>query len=158
MWEEVLPEMFLVQLFETLLALTYAVCCLLPEANYMEGLNGNTYASQNLYVQPPTRQSMLEDKSNLVPRGRSRGPLMGLDGGLSLSQLDRPASPSHSRSRSGLEEPPDPPRPPPPRPEGRHFENHTPPINIKNTKYFKYNFKGCVVYSFLTFKRFSCKR
>uniref|UniRef100_A0A1B6GRS7 Tight junction protein ZO-1 n=2 Tax=Proconiini TaxID=565685 RepID=A0A1B6GRS7_9HEMI len=87
------------------------------KGNYLEGLNGNAYASQNLYVQPPTRQNVLEDKSNLVPRGRSRGPL--LDGGLSLSQLDRPASPSHSRSRSGLaaEEPPDPPRPPPPRPE-----------------------------------------
>lgn len=82
----------------------------------MDGLNGNAYASQNLYVQPPTRQNVLDDKSNLVPRGRSRGPL--LDGGLSLSQLDRPPSPSHSRSRSGLDEPPDPPRPPPPRPEG----------------------------------------
>lgn len=62
---------------------------------------------------------MLDDKSNLLPRGRSRGPLLDV----SLSQLDRPASPqsphhSHSRSRSGIDEPPDPPRPPPPRPEG----------------------------------------
>ncbi|XP_054258978.1 tight junction protein ZO-1-like isoform X4 [Macrosteles quadrilineatus] len=86
------------------------------KGNYLEGLNGNAYTSQNLYVQPPTRQNVLDDKSNLVPRGRSRGPL--LDGGLSLTPPPpRPASPTHSRSRSGLDEPPDPPRPPPPRPE-----------------------------------------
>lgn len=67
-----------------------------------EYLSGASYSSQNLYVPPPTRQP-LEDKSNLVPRGRSRGPLMDV----SLSQLDLPATPTV-----------DPPRPPPPRPEG----------------------------------------
>lgn len=108
--------------------------------NYLDGLSGPNYSSQNLYVQPPTRSghpthqhNLVEDKSNLVPRGRSRGPLLDV----SLSQLDRPATPvglphhhahSHSCSRSGLEDaspslgPPDPlgspPRPPPPRPEG----------------------------------------
>lgn len=66
-----------------------------------EYLSGASYSSQNLYVPPPTRQP-LEDKSNLVPRGRSRGPLMDV----SLSQLDLPATPTV-----------DPPRPPPPRPE-----------------------------------------
>ncbi|KAH0953546.1 hypothetical protein HN011_010982 [Eciton burchellii] len=66
-----------------------------------EYLSGASYSSQNLYVPPPTRQP-LEDKSNLVPRGRSRGPLMDV----SLSQLDLPATPTM-----------DPPRPPPPRPE-----------------------------------------
>ncbi|XP_075223249.1 tight junction protein ZO-3-like isoform X2 [Lycorma delicatula] len=94
------------------------------EGNYLDGLNGSNYTSQNLYVQPPTRQQMLDDKSNLLPRGRSRGPLLDV----SLSQLDRPASPqsphhSHSRSRSGLDEPPDPPRPPPPRPEDYYSSN-----------------------------------
>ncbi|XP_033210026.1 tight junction protein ZO-2 isoform X3 [Belonocnema kinseyi] len=64
-------------------------------------LSGASYSSQNLYVPPPTRQP-LEDKSNLAPRGRSRGPLMDV----SLSQLDLPATPTV-----------DPPRPPPPRPE-----------------------------------------
>lgn len=67
-----------------------------------EYLSGTTsYSSQNLYVPPPTRQP-IEDKSNLVPRGRARGPLMDV----SLSQLDLPATPTV-----------DPPRPPPPRPE-----------------------------------------
>jgi tight junction protein 1 len=110
--------------------------------NYLDGLSGPNYSSQNLYVQPPTRSghpthqhNLVEDKSNLVPRGRSRGPLLDV----SLSQLDRPATPvglphhhghAHSRSRSGLEDgvpslaPPDPlgspPRPPPPRPEGEY--------------------------------------
>lgn len=65
-------------------------------------LSGASYSSQNLYVPPPTRQP-IEDKSNLAPRGRSRGPLMEV----SLSQLDLPATPTV-----------DPPRPPPPRPEG----------------------------------------
>ena len=83
---------------------------------------GQSYSAQNLYVQPPTRPSavstLLDDKSNLTPRGRSRGPLMDV----SLSQLDRPSTPqgvlgagagSHARSRSTDE----PPRPPPPRGE-----------------------------------------
>ncbi|XP_055708851.1 uncharacterized protein LOC129805059 isoform X4 [Phlebotomus papatasi] len=73
---------------------------------------GASYSAQNLYVQPPTRPalaSLADDKSNLTPRGRSRGPLMDV----SLSQLDRPSTPpAHSRSRSGVEEPM---RPPPPR-------------------------------------------
>lgn len=97
--------------------------------NYLDSLNSPNYSSQNLYVQPPSRHqqqhSLVEDKSNLVPRGRSRGPLLDV----SLSQLDRPATPpshhhAHSRSRSGLDEPADPlgpPRPPPPRPEGWWF-------------------------------------
>lgn len=70
-----------------------------------EYLSGASYSSQNLYVPPPTRQP-LDDKSNLVPRGRSRGPLMDV----SLSQLDLPATPTV-----------DPPRPPPPRPEGMYY-------------------------------------
>ncbi|XP_076392040.1 zonula occludens-like protein polychaetoid isoform X2 [Megachile rotundata] len=73
-----------------------------------EYLSGTTsYSSQNLYVPPPTRQP-IEDKSNLVPRGRARGPLMDV----SLSQLDLPATPTV-----------DPPRPPPPRPEGMIIHN-----------------------------------
>lgn len=70
-------------------------------------LNGGTYASQNLYVQPPTRSAaMCDEKSNLTPRGRSRGPITDL----SLQQLDRPTTPPGVRR--GLD---DPPRPPPPR-------------------------------------------
>lgn len=69
-----------------------------------EFLSGASYSSQNLYVPPPTRQP-IEDKSNLAPRGRSRGPLMDV----SLSQLDLPATPTV-----------DPPRPPPPRMEGNN--------------------------------------
>lgn len=103
------------------------------QASYLESLSGPNYSSQNLYVQPPTRHppqhNIAEDKSNLLPRGRSRGPLLDV----SLSQLDRLATPvgsggsghhhSHHRSRSGVDDgtsPPDPlgpPRPPPPRPE-----------------------------------------
>lgn len=67
------------------------------------------YSSQNLYVPPPTRQPEPE-KSNLAPRGRSRGPLTEV----SLSQLDLPATPIQNNN-SSLE----PPRPPPPRPEGK---------------------------------------
>jgi tight junction protein 1 len=80
-------------------------------------LNSNSYSAQNLYVQPPTRpaiSTLLDDKSNLTPRGRSRGPLTDI----SLSQLDRPSTPQggggHLRSRSTIDEPP---RPPPPRGE-----------------------------------------
>lgn len=75
---------------------------------------GASYSSQNLYVQPPTRASnglggLVDEKSNLTPRGRLRGPLMDV----SLSQLDRPSTPSNANSsRTRLEEPP---RPPPPR-------------------------------------------
>lgn len=70
--------------------------------------NASAYSTQNLYVQPPTRPSLstlLDDKCNL---GRSRVPLTDV----TLSQLDRPTTPTNSapnaRSRS-------PPRPPPPR-------------------------------------------
>ncbi|XP_075146706.1 zonula occludens-like protein polychaetoid isoform X3 [Haematobia irritans] len=82
---------------------------------YLNG--GATYSSQNLYVQPPTRTSnngpvngLNDEKSNLTPRGRSRGPIME---GVSLQQLDRPVTPPNGNSsRSRLDEPP---RPPPPR-------------------------------------------
>ncbi|XP_049304721.1 uncharacterized protein LOC105232047 isoform X2 [Bactrocera dorsalis] len=81
-------------------------------------LGGANYSSQNLYVQPPTRSIMNgaanginEEKSNLTPRGRSRGPIMD---GVSLLQLDRPVTPPNSnRARSD-----EPPRPPPPRVNG----------------------------------------
>ncbi|XP_039958845.1 uncharacterized protein LOC120773793 isoform X3 [Bactrocera tryoni] len=81
-------------------------------------LGGANYSSQNLYVQPPTRSMMNgaanginEEKSNLTPRGRSRGPIMD---GVSLLQLDRPVTPPNSnRARSD-----EPPRPPPPRVNG----------------------------------------
>ncbi|XP_073994050.1 zonula occludens-like protein polychaetoid isoform X3 [Rhodnius prolixus] len=83
------------------------------EGNYMEGVNN--YASQNVYVQPPTRLQA-DEKSNLTPRGRPHGPL--LEAG---QMLDR-SSPTHvshghnhGRARSNTEDPPDPPRPPPPR-------------------------------------------
>ncbi|XP_017874090.1 PREDICTED: tight junction protein ZO-2 isoform X8 [Drosophila arizonae] len=82
---------------------------------YLPG--GASYSSQNLYVQPPTRTSngpsingngLSEEKSNLTPRGRSRGPLMD---GVSLQQLDRPVTPTNG-GRGRVDEPP---RPPPPR-------------------------------------------
>lgn len=57
--------------------------------NYMEGINGSAYPSQNLYVQPPSRGMLEEAKSNLAPRGRSRNPLLD---SVSLTQLDRPTS------------------------------------------------------------------
>nr|XP_036229502.1 uncharacterized protein LOC106622754 isoform X3 [Bactrocera oleae] len=81
-------------------------------------LGGANYSSQNLYVQPPTRSMMNgvanglnDEKSNLTPRGRSRGPIMD---GVSLSQLDRPVTPPNS-NRTRTDEPP---RPPPPRVSG----------------------------------------
>lgn len=72
--------------------------------------NGNTsgYSTQNLYVQPPTRPSITsplmsnmapDEKNNLTPRGRSRGPIV--DG--PMMQLDKPPnSPQvmHARNRS----------------------------------------------------------
>ncbi|CRK89457.1 CLUMA_CG003198, isoform D, partial [Clunio marinus] len=86
-------------------------------SNIDDNFNSSAYSTQNLYVQPPTRPSLstlLDDKCNLTPRGRSRGPLTDI----SLTQLDRPVTPpttsGHSRSRSGIDEPP---RPPPPRGE-----------------------------------------
>ncbi|XP_053660418.1 tight junction protein ZO-1 [Anopheles marshallii] len=100
--------------------------CSNMDDNYLNGTG--SYSGQNLYVQPPTRPSAMstllaDDKSNLTPRGRSRGPLTDI----SLQQLDRPSTPpgtssrtadtgaaGHSRSRSVVDEPP---RPPPPRGE-----------------------------------------
>ncbi|XP_026837740.1 tight junction protein ZO-1 isoform X9 [Drosophila erecta] len=85
------------------------------EDPYLPG--GASYSSQNLYVQPPTRTSngpnlngngLNDEKSNLTPRGRSRGPIMD---GVSLQQLDRPVTPTRGRS-AAIDEPP---RPPPPR-------------------------------------------
>lgn len=90
-----------------------------------------SYSNQNLYVQPPTRNpnlnsnngfmedktdpppnpSMLDDKSNLAPRGRLRGPLSDAN----LSQLDRASSIGGYGKSKRVDEPP---RPPPPRPEG----------------------------------------
>ncbi|XP_041766847.1 uncharacterized protein LOC121590851 isoform X3 [Anopheles merus] len=100
--------------------------CSNMDENYLNGTGGGSYSGQNLYVQPPTRPSAMstllaDDKSNLTPRGRSRGPLTDI----SLQQLDRPSTPpgtssrtadgaGHSRSRSVVDEPP---RPPPPRGE-----------------------------------------
>lgn len=53
--------------------------------------------------------SLPEDKNNLAPRGRSRGPLSDAN----LSQLDsRNNMGSYSRQK-------EPPRPPPPRAEGK---------------------------------------
>ncbi|XP_030373869.1 tight junction protein ZO-1 isoform X10 [Scaptodrosophila lebanonensis] len=81
---------------------------------YLPG--GASYSSQNLYVQPPTRTSnapingLTDEKSNLTPRGRSRGPLLD---GVSLQQLDQPVTPTNGRARVN-----EPPRPPPPRGSG----------------------------------------
>lgn len=94
--------------------------------------SGQSYSNQNLYVQPPTRNANLnnsngfdekmdpnsgpnslpDDKNNLAPRGRSRGPLSEAN----LSQLDsRSNMVGYGRSKSREE----PPRPPPPRVEGK---------------------------------------
>lgn len=97
--------------------------------------SGQSYSNQNLYVQPPTRgsnlnnanssfdekmdpnngpSSLTDDKNNLAPRGRSRGPLSEAN----LSQLDsRNNMGGYGRSK-GRDEPP---RPPPPRAEGKDF-------------------------------------
>lgn len=84
--------------------------CSNPEDAFLSAAGANSpYSTQNLYVQPPTRPAVtpaalntsIDDKSNLTPRGRSRGPITDA----SLMQLDRPSSPSgggavHLRSRS----------------------------------------------------------
>ncbi|XP_031626830.1 uncharacterized protein LOC116343080 isoform X3 [Contarinia nasturtii] len=82
--------------------------CSNPEETFYNG-NTSGYSTQNLYVQPPTRPSATsplstnsnaspDDKNNLTPRGRSRGPIV--DG--PMMQLDKPNSPQvlHSRNRS----------------------------------------------------------
>ncbi|XP_063904633.1 tight junction protein ZO-1 isoform X4 [Zophobas morio] len=101
--------------------------------NFYKGddfLTSQSYSNQNLYVQPPTRNpnlntsggfedkldpssgpnSLVDDKSNLAPRGRSRGPLSEAN----LNQLEnRNSLGGYGRSK-GRDEPP---RPPPPRAE-----------------------------------------
>ncbi|KAF5291383.1 hypothetical protein FQR65_LT01693 [Abscondita terminalis] len=87
------------------------------------------YSNQNLYVQPPTRNhnvnanggfedklesnsgpnSLSDDKSNLVPRGRLRQPLSEAN----INQLNRNSLEGYGRPKNKDE----PPRPPPPRPE-----------------------------------------
>ncbi|XP_055316284.1 tight junction protein ZO-1 isoform X4 [Sitodiplosis mosellana] len=82
--------------------------CSNPEETFYNG-NTSGYSTQNLYVQPPTRPAVAsplstnsnaspDDKNNLTPRGRSRGPIV--DG--PMMQLDKPNSPQvlHSRNRS----------------------------------------------------------
>lgn len=56
--------------------------------------------------------SLNDEKSNLAPRGRSRGPLSEAN----LNQLDNRNSVAYGRSKGVREEPP---RPPPPRAEGK---------------------------------------
>lgn len=93
--------------------------------------SGQSYSNQNLYVQPPTRNpnlnqnggfeekldpnsgpnSLPDEKSNLAPRGRSRGPLSEAN----LNQLENRNSISGYGLLKGRDEPP---RPPPPRAEG----------------------------------------
>nr|CAH7718510.1 unnamed protein product [Callosobruchus chinensis] len=101
--------------------------------------NHQSYSNQNLYVQPPTRNaqppqssSNLDDKpvgdsqgnlnglshpdekSNLAPRGRSRGPILETN----LNQLDnRNGSGAYGRTMGGSGSVGEPPRPPPPRQE-----------------------------------------
>lgn len=84
--------------------------CSNPDDSFFNGNASGGYSTQNLYVQPPTRTAISstpssnintspDDKSNLTPRGRSRGPIVDA----SLMQLDRPNSPQtglHSRCRS----------------------------------------------------------
>lgn len=107
--------------------------------NFYKGddfLTSQSYSNQNLYVQPPTRNpnlnmssaggfeekldansgpnSLVDDKSNLVPRGRSRGPLSEAN----LNQLDRNSITDYGRATKGRNEPP---RPPPPRAEGKYI-------------------------------------
>ncbi|KAL1497924.1 hypothetical protein ABEB36_008804 [Hypothenemus hampei] len=94
--------------------------------------SNQSYSNQNLYVQPPTRNnfnqngsfdekadsmqasgpnSLNDEKSNLAPRGRSRGPLSEAN----LNQLDnKNGLTGYGRSKGSLDEPP---RPPPPRAE-----------------------------------------
>ncbi|XP_050513704.1 tight junction protein ZO-2 isoform X2 [Diabrotica virgifera virgifera] len=89
-----------------------------------------SYSNQNLYVQPPTRNpnlnqnggfedkldqssgpnSLPDEKSNLAPRGRSRGPLSEAN----LNQLENRNSIAGYGLLKGRD---DPPRPPPPRAE-----------------------------------------
>ncbi|XP_050071750.1 uncharacterized protein LOC126559623 [Anopheles maculipalpis] len=132
--------------------------CSNMDENYLNGTGGGSYSGQNLYVQPPTRPSAMstllaDDKSNLTPRGRSRGPLTDI----SLQQLDRPSTPpgtssrtadggaaGHSRSRSVVDEPP---RPPPPRGEDfyasrRQLMDEKPPTS--EPRYITFQKEGSV--------------
>ena len=92
-------------------------------SNYLELLDSRpSYSSQNLYVQPPTRDAGRlnrslggdEDKNNLM-RIR-RGPLVGQE---SQQQQQQPVTATAQQQQQGMiYDPPPPPRPPPPRPEG----------------------------------------
>jgi tight junction protein 1 len=105
----------------------------------------SSYSTQNLYVQPPTRPSLstlLDDKCNLTPRGRSRGPLTDI----SLSQLDLPSTPQtqpgvqHARTRSTVDEPP---RPPPPRNDD-YYSTRRPPVENAEPRYITFQKEGSV--------------
>ncbi|XP_055638508.1 tight junction protein ZO-1 isoform X5 [Toxorhynchites rutilus septentrionalis] len=134
--------------------------CSNMDESYLNGNGGGSYSGQNLYVQPPTRPStmstlLVDDKSNLTPRGRSRGPLTDI----SLQQLDRPSTPpgatssrgtegpsnsgGHTRSRSIIDEPP---RPPPPR--GEDFYSTRRPLHDDKTtsepRYITFQKEGSV--------------
>ena len=112
-------------------------------SNIEENFNSSAYSTQNLYVQPPTRPSLstlLDDKCNLTPRGRSRGPLTDI----SLSQLDRPSTPpssGHMRSRSGIDEPP---RPPPPRGEEYYSTRRQVSAESSEPRYITFQKEGSV--------------
>jgi tight junction protein 1 len=112
-------------------------------SNVEDNFNSSAYSTQNLYVQPPTRPSistLLDDKCNLTPRGRSRGPLTDI----SLQQLDRPVTPpaGHSRSRSGIDEPP---RPPPPRGEDYYgTRRNTMSAETSEPRYITFQKEGSV--------------
>lgn len=104
----------------------------------------SSYSTQNLYVQPPTRPSLstlLDDKCNLTPRGRSRGPLTDI----SLSQLDLPATPQtaiqHAHSRSTVEEPV---RPPPPRNDDYYSTRPQIPAETTEQRFISFQKLGSV--------------
>ncbi|KAJ8928951.1 hypothetical protein NQ314_018413, partial [Rhamnusium bicolor] len=117
-----------------------------------------SYSNQNLYVQPPTRNpnliqnggfdekldqnsgpnSLPDEKSNLAPRGRSRGPLSEAN----LNQLEnRNSIAGYGRSK-GRDEPP---RPPPPRAEDYYSSRRQiyedDPIVQKTKQPINYSFK-----------------
>lgn len=70
------------------------------------------WSNQNVYVQPPTRDTNVTHTSSAARLNRSRNPLSDI----SLTQLDQPATPLQT-GRDGQPISEDaPPRPPPPRP------------------------------------------
>lgn len=137
--------------------------------NFYKGddfLTPQGYSNQNLYVQPPTRNqnlnpnaafeeklepnsgpnSLVDDKSNLAPRGRSRGPLSEAN----LNQLEnRNSLGGYGRSK-GRDEPP---RPPPPRAEDyyssrRQIYEDDPIIQKKQPMYVSYKTQTFLLFSF----------